>query len=88
VQGHIVIPDANLSAVLRELPRHIELTQKEDGCLIFKVLQDTENKNVFTVYEEFINRSAFETHQERVKCSYWGEVTKAAERHYQINECG
>ena len=86
LQGHIVVSDAYLASVQDELPNHIEITQKEQGCLIFRVSQDTENKNTFNVYEEFVDRAAFETHQKRVKNSWWGQITANAKRHYQISE--
>jgi len=86
LEGHIVVSNADLASVQAELPRHIELTQKEEGCLVFRVSQDSKKKNVFNVYEEFVNREAFETHQQRVRNSQWGEIAKDVERHYQINE--
>ncbi|MDY6943235.1 MAG: putative quinol monooxygenase [Pseudomonadota bacterium] len=86
LQGYIVVSDDDLAAVQAELLKHIELTRKEEGCLVFRVTQDKENKNTFTVYEEFVNREAFESHQQRVKRSQWGEITANVERHYQISE--
>lgn len=86
LQGHIIVPGADLASVQLELPTHIELTRQEAGCLVFQVTQDSENKNVFNVYEEFIDRDAFEAHQERVKESCWGQVAANVERHYQVCE--
>lgn len=86
LQGHIIVSENNLSAVQAELPEHIELTRKEEGCLVFEVTQDKVNKNIFNVYEEFIDRTSFEKHQSRVTSSRWGQVTKSVERHYQIFE--
>ena len=87
LQGYIVVSDIDLSNVKAELPTHIALTQQEEGCLIFHVLQDSDNKNVFNVYEEFVNRDAYEKHQQRVKNSLWSEITKNVKRHYKISEC-
>lgn len=86
LNGYIIVSDTDLAAVQRELATHIELTQKEEGCLVFQVYQSLENNNVFNVYEEFVNRDAFEKHQKRVKHSRWGEITKNVERHYTISE--
>ena len=86
LQGHIVVSDSDLSAVQSELQVHIESTQNEEGCLLFKVTQDPENKNIFSVYEEFVDQLAFEAHQQRVKNSRWGKVTMGVERHYRISE--
>ncbi|UTW45602.1 antibiotic biosynthesis monooxygenase [bacterium SCSIO 12696] len=86
LQGHIVVPETDLPEVEAELPRHIELTKAEKGCLDFQVTQSLENKRIFTVYEEFIDRAAFEYHQQRVKKSYWGTMAVNVERHYRISE--
>ena len=86
LEGHIVVPDKDLPSVKAELPIHLELTRKESGCLVFEVIQDLENENIFRVYEEFKNRASFESHQKRVKESSWGQVTINVERHYQIKD--
>jgi quinol monooxygenase YgiN len=84
LQGYIIVSNHDLDLVQSELSRHIELTREEEGCLVFTVSQDKENKNIFHVYEEFANKAAFEAHQCRVRESSWGNVTKNVERHYQI----
>lgn len=86
LQGHIVVPDTDLLAVRAELPNHIELTRNEVGCLRFDVTQDPNDPHVFVVYEVFVDRVAFEAHQQRVGTSAWGRVAAAAERHYSVSE--
>ena len=66
---------------------HTKLTKAEPGCLIFRVSPDANNPNKFEVYEEFINQTAFDHHQSRVRKSNWGKVTKHVQRHYQIIQC-
>lgn len=82
LQGHIVVPEDDLAHVQAELPRHIELSKKEEGCLVFLVSQDEKHRNIFNVYEEFVDRAAFDAHQARVKSSVWGKVTANVERQY------
>ena len=84
LDGYIVVPDADLSAVIDELPRHIELTRAEQGCIAFDVIQDKQSRYKFTVYEKFSSREAFEFHQHRVRSSAWGLVAKNVERYYKI----
>ena len=86
LKGHIVVPEMDMANVLEELPRHIELTRAESGCLVFEVTQDIGIFGVFRVYEEFVDRESFESHQSRVRESRWGAVTKNVERHYEITE--
>ena len=62
-----------------------EAALQEEGCLIFEVSQDEENINRFNVHEEFIDQKSFSLHQNRVRNSTWGAVSKNVERHYQIN---
>lgn len=82
LQGHIVVPDNDLAHMQAELPRHIELSKKEKGCLVFRVSQDEKRKNIFNVYEEFVDRAAFDAHQARVKSSVWGKVAANVKRQY------
>ncbi|MCR9105195.1 MAG: antibiotic biosynthesis monooxygenase [Gammaproteobacteria bacterium] len=84
LKGHMLVPDADLAAVLAELPNHIELTRREPGCLTFTVNQNPENANRFDVFEEFCDQHAFEHHQERVPGSRWGTITANAVRHYTV----
>ena len=84
LQGYIVVPDADLDMVRKELDRHIRLTRLEEGCLCFEVTPDDDEPNRFNVYEEFVDGASFEKHQARVGNSTWGKVTENVARHYQI----
>ena len=84
LSGYIEVPDADLEAVLEYLPRHIELTLKEPGCLSFQVVRCPMNANRFNVKEEFEDQEAFEAHQARIRNSEWGAVTKNVPRHYTV----
>ena len=84
IKGHILVPDADLAAVLEELQVHRALTRQEEGCLVFNVTQDEENLNRLNVYEEYADRSAFGTHQKRARASRWWEVSANAIREYDI----
>jgi quinol monooxygenase YgiN len=85
LQGHIIVPESDLTIVKNVLLSHIELTRAEQGCLVFKVTVDSLNSNKFNVYEEFCSQEAFSHHQIRVKQSIWGQVTHNVERHYKIS---
>ncbi len=84
LKGFIVVPQAELTAVINELDNHIRLTRLEDGCLIFEVTQNEENQYRFEVYEEFKDQTAFDSHQLRVKSSKWGKVSVNVERYYEV----
>ena len=86
LKGFIIVPTADLSAVKKALTSHKELTRNEPGCLMFNVTQSEINLNRFDVYEEFINKAAFEHHQIRVKDSAWGKASANVQRYYEIFE--
>ncbi|MGF1778944.1 putative quinol monooxygenase [Vibrio nomapromontoriensis] len=86
LKGYIVVPTEARKEVLEALVIHKTLTLKEEGCLVFEVEPDANDQTRFNVYEEFVDRSAFERHQDRVKASEWGKVTVNVARHYQIIE--
>ncbi|SBS27248.1 Antibiotic biosynthesis monooxygenase [Marinomonas aquimarina] len=86
LQGYILVPAAELETVQSELRTHIQLTLAEQGCLAFSVTQSAVNPLRFDVYEEFVDQSAFDAHQQRVGNSNWGAVTVNVERHYQISQ--
>ena len=86
LQGHILVPDTDLESVTQALVVHKELTLSEPGCIVFRVSQSTLQPNRFEVYEEFTNRDAFEAHQQRVKASEWGKISKNVTRHYQVTD--
>lgn len=77
--------DADLDRVINELQTHIRLTLEETGCRVFEVARNQSNQNRFDVYEEFTDQQAFDLHQQRVRNSRWGEITRDAVRHYTIN---
>ncbi|MDD1779650.1 antibiotic biosynthesis monooxygenase [Enterovibrio sp. ZSDZ35] len=86
LKGHILVPEPELDIVKSELENHKRLTREEAGCLVFEVSQCIENPLRFDVYEEFVDKAAFESHQKRVKSSHWGEVTSNVSRYYEIFE--
>ena len=86
VQGHIMVPDADMPVIQKELPAHIELTRQEAGCLSFEITQDENNQNKFHLYEEFASPEAFEAHRERAGAATWGQVSQNVERHFEVTE--
>lgn len=86
LSGHILVSDADLSAVRAGLSAHCQLTLTEPGCLVFKVDEDPNQAGKFDVYEEFDSQESFQRHQHRVAKSDWGRISKNAERFYSVEE--
>lgn len=82
LRGYVLVPDAHLDALNKELEHHIQLTRQEKGCIAFDVTQDTENLNRFNVYEEFVSNEAFKFHQQRLVNTAWGSISSKLEKHY------
>lgn len=74
---------AQAEVVRRHLPRHVELTRAEEGCLRFEVAE-SEDPLVWTVAELFADQTAFDAHQARVRASEWGRATTAIPRDYVV----
>ncbi len=85
LEGYVLVSDSDLSAVKNELANHIQLTRKEEGCLVFEVSQDNKNMNRFNVYEEFASKDAFKLHQQRLSGTEWGKVSSRLEKHYKTS---
>lgn len=84
--GHILVPDADLEAVRRELPGHRVSTQAEEGCLRFSVFQDMKNKNKFHVFEAFTSEEAFRVHKKRMQGTNWVKASANVERFYTVSK--
>lgn len=83
IEGYIIVPNSDLESVKSALDIHRTLTLRETGCLTFEVTEDGSNPNKFIFHEEFINQSAFDSHQARTKSSKWAEVSKNVERNFK-----
>ena len=83
LEGHIDVPAIRLPEIELELPRHIELTRAEPGCLFFNVDACPEKPGRFKVSEAFVDRKAFEAHQQRIRCSSWADVSRNIPREYE-----
>lgn len=84
--GFIIVPPEELEVVVEALKHHTRLTLLEPGCLTFQITQCHSQLNRFELYEEFVDRQAFEEHQARAQASPWGEISANVERHYQVLE--
>lgn len=82
----MTVAPEHLAEVIAALPAHVRLTRAEPGCLQFDVQQDPNDPTRFLVSELFIDRTAFEAHQQRAGTSSWAEITAGMARHYTVSE--
>lgn len=84
--GTLICANEEQAAIVAShLPRHVELTRAEAGCVRFDVTA-TVDSLVWDVAELFATEEAFRAHQERVAPSEWGTATAGIERKYVIAE--
>jgi len=86
LEGHMIVPEPDLSDVKAALPDHIDLTLAEPGCEVFQVKQDAQRPTRFHVYEEFESQETFEAHFDRISGTLWESVTKNAQRFYNVSK--
>lgn len=84
LSGYIMVEESDLAVVRDALPMHIAATRAEQGCLVFNVNEYKLELGRFDVYEEFDSSEAFKYHQQRVRESEWGTITKNVARHYTV----
>jgi len=74
--------DEEAVVVTRCLPRHVQLTRAESGCISFVVRRI--GSLIWQVDERFVDAAAFESHQKRSAVSDSGRATVGTERRYMI----
>lgn len=72
--------EAEAEVVRVHLPKHIDLTRAEPGCLSFEV--DPTDALTWRVSERFVDEASFTAHQARTRASAWGIATTTIERRY------
>ena len=82
--GYIKVSRSERRVSQQHLAQHIQNARQEAGCLAFAVNQSAEDDCVFTVFECFKDQAAFESHQGRVKVSFWSEISRNPERVFSI----
>jgi len=85
VTGTLTVDESELTEIRSALNVHMELTRAEPGCIVFEVVDDPEQIGRFNVYEEFVDRNAFEKHQARTNDSDWAIASRNVERSFEIS---
>ena len=83
LEGYIDVPAHRLSEVDLALQKHIRLTRNEPGCVYFKVNPCNEVEGRYLVSEAFVDKRAFDFHQERAAKSDWAKVSEGIPRNYR-----
>ncbi|TWU54867.1 DinB superfamily protein [Rubripirellula tenax] len=83
--GYIIVSEEEIAQIREALPKHIDATRAESGCLRFDVNESEHERGRFDVYEQFRDRESFEQHQARAKASEWANISRNVERHYTVS---
>ena len=70
---------------LRNIMRKENVQENVQEKVQENVNEDVNEAGRFDVYEEFVSEQAFEFHQNRVKDSDWGVVSKNVTRFYVVD---
>ena len=84
--GYVIVPEGEIDILKPAIAEHIKFTLAEPGCLEFSLTQSKDEPLKYSLYEEFVDRAAFELHQTRTKASKWANLSKNVERHFSILE--
>ena len=79
----ICASDTEAETVRRHLPEHVRLSRAEPGCLSFSV-EPTGDPLIWQVDESYVDRAAFQHHQDRLRAATWGSATVGIGREYQV----
>ena len=82
--GYVIVPPLELELLTIAMKEHIRLTLAESGCVEFTLTADKDDIYKYSLYEEFIDKAAFDFHQKRTRASKWFKVSKNIERHFSI----
>lgn len=63
VIAHYRVDPADAPAVRELLARHSVASEAEPGCLRFTAHQDAEDPGRFALYEQYVDREAFDAHR-------------------------
>jgi quinol monooxygenase YgiN len=62
--AHHRASSGNRDAVASLLSTHLALTRSEPGCLQFLVYRSADDRDVFALYERYVDEAAFQSHRE------------------------
>lgn len=63
VIAHYRVDPADAEKVRELLARHSAASQQEPGCLRFSAHQDSDEPGRFALYEQYVDRDAFDAHR-------------------------
>ncbi len=82
--GHVDVPKARRHIIAQALPRHIELSRQEPGCLRFDIEADEQIAGRYHIHEVFKTPADFKAHQNRCDTSPWAAAIKGLDGCYLI----
>lgn len=84
--GYVIVPAEDIELLTIAMEEHIRLTLAEPGCLEFTLTADKETPCKYSLYEEFVDKAAFDHHQQRTRASKWHTASRNIERHFSVIE--
>lgn len=86
VIAKFLVKPEKLKLVQSELPKLIEATKKEEGCINYDLHQDNENPNLFLFYENWETRDLWQKHMDSDHIAAYRKATEGAVEEFTLNE--
>ncbi|MCM0622056.1 putative quinol monooxygenase [Nocardioides bruguierae] len=84
LRGTLTAPDAQVATLVEtHMPRHVELSLAEPGCLHFEVTPAAAPLT-WELSERFVDTAAFRAHQARGAASEWATVSALLSEDFRI----
>lgn len=86
IVAKIIAKEGRRDFVKSELLKLIDITRAEEGCINYDLHQDNDNPNLFLFYENWVNKTLWQTHMENDHLKKYMEATEGAVEEFTLNE--
>ena len=84
--ANIIVKDEKIELVKKEMIKLIETTRAEEGCIQYLLHQDNEKPDLFTFYETWASREAWQAHRAMPHMVGYRATTEGAIASFTVNE--
>lgn len=82
----VLVKEGKNEFIQQEVAKIIDITRKEQGCIIYDFHQDNENPNQFLFYEIWENRELWQDHMNSNHITNFLKITEDAIENVVLNE--
>lgn len=86
IRGYIDFPSDQFAKLKSDWETHVDLSRQEEGCISFEYTYDAQRTGRVHISEIYTDEAAFEAHKARAMQAGWVELSKDAERHFEMSD--